>query len=90
VLTAQPTWGLVPYTGVFPIEATLDHTGPIGMNVRDIALLLEVVAGKDPFDPRQYEVKTKPYTKALSGNVKGLKFGIVRKVSDGLAHRKKM
>lgn len=74
----KPTWGLVPYTGIFPIEQTLDHTGPIGMNVEDIALLLEVVAGKDSFDPRQYEVKTKPYTKALTGNVKGLKFGIVK------------
>jgi amidase len=48
------------------------------MNVEDIALLLEVVAGKDYLDPRQYEVKTKPYTKALTGNVKGLKFGIVK------------
>src|SRR5881394_1464784 len=25
----KPTYGLVPYTGVFPIELTLDHTGPI-------------------------------------------------------------
>lgn len=74
----KPTWGLVPYTGIFPIEQTLDHTGPIGMNVKDIALLLEVVAGKDSFDPRQYEVKTKAYTKALTGDVKGLKLGIVK------------
>ena len=74
----KPTWGLVPYTGIFPIEQTLDHTGPIGMKVSDIALLLEVVAGKDQLDPRQYEVITKPYTKALTGDVKGLKFGIVK------------
>lgn len=74
----KPTWGLVPYTGVFPIEATLDHTGPIAATVADAALLLEVVAGKDYFDPRQGEVITKPYTKSLIGDVKGLKFGVVK------------
>jgi len=74
----KPTHGLVPYTGIFPIEATLDHTGPIAMTVENVALLLEVVAGKDPLDPRQYEVITKPYVNALTGDVKGLKFGIVK------------
>jgi amidase len=74
----KPTHGLVPYTGIFPIEATLDHTGPIANTVENVALLLEVVAGKDPLDPRQYEVVTKPYCQALTGDVNGLKFGIVK------------
>lgn len=74
----KPTHGLVPYTGIFPIEATLDHTGPIAMTVKNVALLLDAVAGKDPLDPRQYEVVTKPYAKALAGDVKGLTFGIVK------------
>lgn len=74
----KPTYGLVPYTGIFPIEQTLDHTGPIGSSVKDVALLLEVVAGKDPLDPRQREVVTKAYTKALTGDAKGLTFGVVK------------
>ncbi len=74
----KPTWGLVPYTGVFPIEATLDHTGPIAASASDVALLLEAVAGKDGMDPRQSEVITKPYTEALTGDAKGLKLGIVK------------
>jgi amidase len=74
----KPTHGLVPYTGIFPIEATLDHTGPIAMSVENVALLLEVVAGKDSLDPRQYEVPIKSYTEVLKGNVNGLKFGIVK------------
>jgi amidase len=75
----KATYGLVPYTGVFPIEQTLDHTGPMAMTVRNVALLLEAIAGKDPFDPRQREeIITKPYLKALTGDVKGLTFGIVK------------
>ena len=49
----KPTYGLVPYTGVFPIELTLDHVGPIARSAADCALLLEVIAGPDELDPRQ-------------------------------------
>jgi amidase len=74
----KPTWSLVPYTGVMPIEATLDHTGPIAMTVENVALLLEAIAGKDSLDPRQGEVTTKPYGKTLTGDVNGLRFGVVK------------
>ena len=40
----KPTYGLVPYTGVFPIELTLDHTGPMARTAADVALLLEAIA----------------------------------------------
>ena len=73
----KPTHGLVPYTGAFPIEATLDHLGPITRTVADCALLLEVIAGEDGLDPRQYAVQTAAYTTALSGDIKNLKIGIV-------------
>ena len=43
----KPTHGLVPYTGIFPIEMTIDHTGPMTATVADNALLLEVLAGPD-------------------------------------------
>ena len=72
------THGLVPYTGVMPIEITLDHTGPMTANVRDNALLLEVIAGADGLDPRQYAPKTADYVKALEGGVKGMRIGVVK------------
>jgi amidase len=74
----KPTHGLVPYTGIMPIEITLDHAGPMTNNVRDNALLLEVLAGEDGLDPRQYNVKTEDYTAALSGDARGLKIGVVK------------
>src|SRR5918995_5418141 len=49
----KPTYGLVPYTGAFPIESTLDHLGPITRTVADAGLVLGVLAGADGLDPRQ-------------------------------------
>ena len=49
----KPTHGLVPYTGAFPIENTIDHLGPITRTVHDAALMLGVLAGRDGLDPRQ-------------------------------------
>src|SRR5215216_4865603 len=43
----KPTQGLIPYTGIFPIELTLDHTGPMTTTVEDAALFLEATAGED-------------------------------------------
>jgi amidase len=74
----KATHGLVPYTGIMPIEIYVDHVGPMTANVADNALLLEVLAGSDGYDPRQYNVKTFPYTKALEGGVKGMKIGVVK------------
>src|SRR5207244_1546210 len=73
----KPTYGLVPYTGVFPIELTLDHTGPIAATTADVALLLEVIAGEDGLDPRQNSVKPEAYTSALRSDTEGIRIGIV-------------
>src|SRR3954454_18044167 len=77
------THGLVPYTGVMPIEITLDHTGPMTRTVRDNALLLEVIAGEDGLDPRQYAPRTAKYTEALESGVRGLRIGVVK---EGFGH----
>lgn len=77
------THGLVPYTGVMPIEATIDHTGPMTQNVMDNALMLEVIAGADGLDPRQYDVQTDRYTAAVGRGVGSLKIGIVK---EGFGH----
>jgi amidase len=79
----KPTYGLVPYTGIFPIEMTLDHTGPMTATVADNALLLEVLAGPDGLDPRQVDVKTAAYTSALTGDARGLRIAVVK---EGFGH----
>ena len=74
----KPTYGLVPYTGIAPIELTIDHAGPMARTVADVALLLEVIAGPDGLDPRQQAgLQGEAYTLGLSGKIDGLRLGIV-------------
>jgi amidase len=79
----KPTHGLVPYTGIMPIENTIDHTGPITASVHDNALMLEAIAGEDGLDPRQYNVVTDKYTAHLGRGVSGLRIGVVK---EGFGH----
>lgn len=80
----KPTHGLIPYTGIMPIEMTLDHAGIMSANLADNALLLEVLAGADGLDPRQDRVvPTEAYTQALGKGCKGLRIGVVR---EGFGH----
>jgi amidase len=74
----KPTHGLVPYTGAFPIERTLDHLGPMTRTVADAALMLTVLAGPDGQDPRQpHAVPAVDYQAALTGDVTGLRVGLL-------------
>jgi len=74
----KPTHGLIPYTGAFPIERTIDHLGPMTRTVADAALLLTVLAGPDGRDPRQpNEIPAVDYRAALTGEVAGLRVGLL-------------
>jgi amidase len=78
VVGHKPTHGLVPYTGAFPIELTLDHLGPITRTVADAAAMLDVLAGRDGLDPRQpADLVPEQYAAALTGDVAGLRVGMV-------------
>lgn len=73
----KPTYGLVPCTGSFYSEMTLDHIGPMARSAADVALMLEVIAGPDELDPRQPSIPSTNYTEALAGGVSGLHIGVV-------------
>ena len=83
VVGLKPTHGLVPYTGIVGIDHTYDHAGPMARTSADVALTLEVIAGKDPLDPRQGEVPVQPYTEALERGASGLRIGVV---TEGFGH----
>ncbi|MBV9819634.1 MAG: amidase [Solirubrobacterales bacterium] len=77
IVGIKPTWGLVPYTGAFPIELTLDHLGPMCRTARDCARMLEVIAGPDGLDPRQGGAEAQPYVRELERGAEGLRIGIL-------------
>ena len=75
----KPTYGLVPYTGAFPIELTLDHVGPMARTAADVALFLEAIAGPDGLDPRQRAgLRGEAYSQLLTGDADDLRLGIVQ------------
>jgi amidase len=79
----KPTYGLVPYTGIFPIELTIDHIGPMARTVEDCAVMLDAIAGPDGLDPRQVDVTIQPYAEALELGPQGLRIGVL---SEGFGH----
>ena len=84
IVGLKPTWGLVPYSGVMPIEMTVDHAGPMTDTVANNALLLEVIAGADGLDPRQIGVpETLDYTSALGQGADGMTVGVLK---EGYGH----
>src|SRR2546425_7511245 len=83
IVGLKPTFGLVPYTGIAPLEITIDTCGPMTANVRDNALLLEVIAGPDGLDTRQRGVAAARYTEALAGGVKGMRMAVIK---EGFGH----
>jgi amidase len=75
----KPTFGLVPYTGGFPLSPTMDHIGPIARTVDDVALCLDVIAGPDGEDPRQwFEPDRAGYRAQCGRDVRGLRVGVLR------------
>ena len=78
VVGHKPTHGLVPYTGAFPIEQTIDHLGPMARTVADVALTLAVLAGPDGLDPRQpADIRVPDYVAELDRGADGLRVGVV-------------
>jgi aspartyl-tRNA(Asn)/glutamyl-tRNA(Gln) amidotransferase subunit A len=78
VVGFKPSYGLISRSGVIPLSWTLDHVGPMARTVRDVALLLDAVAGFDPADPASVEFSAGGYAGALDGPVAGLRVGVPR------------
>jgi amidase len=77
VVGLKPTYGLVPYTGITPLDPVIDHAGVMATTVRDAALLLSALAGYDDYDPRQRRVTVGDYLSGLHDGVSGLRIGVL-------------
>ncbi len=74
----KPTYGRVPKSGCTQNGFSLDHIGPMARSAWDVAALLEAIAGYDPTDPTSSKHPAEPYTAALTGDISGLRIGVLR------------
>ena len=76
VVGLKPTYGLVSRYGLVAFASSLDQIGPITKDVRDAAMLLNIIAGHDKKDTTSVDREKKDYTACLKDDVKGLKIGV--------------
>ena len=73
VVGLKPTYGLVSRFGLVAFASSLDQIGTLTKDVKDSAMLLNVIAGHDKKDTTSSKVEKIDYTKSLKNDVKGLK-----------------
>jgi len=78
VVGLKPTYGRVSRYGVIAFASSLDQVGPLGKTVRDVALLLQAIAGHDPRDMTSSERPVPDYLAEIESGAKGLRIGVPR------------
>ncbi|MBM4286924.1 MAG: Asp-tRNA(Asn)/Glu-tRNA(Gln) amidotransferase subunit GatA [Deltaproteobacteria bacterium] len=78
VVGLKPTYGRVSRFGLVAYASSLDQIGPLGKDVTDCALLLEIIAGYDPKDSTSAPVPVPDYVPALKEDIRGLKIAVPR------------
>jgi aspartyl-tRNA(Asn)/glutamyl-tRNA(Gln) amidotransferase subunit A len=99
VVGLKPTYGRVSRYGLVAFASSLDQIGPITKNVADAALLLNVLAGRDPRDSTSAPVEVPDFTSVIGKDIKGMRLGVPkeyfikgidpeveRSVKDAVAH----
>jgi aspartyl-tRNA(Asn)/glutamyl-tRNA(Gln) amidotransferase subunit A len=72
----KPTYGSCSRYGIVAFASSLDQAGPMSKNVKDCALLQEVISTYDEKDSTSINFKRNEYSKELTNNIKGMKIGI--------------
>jgi len=74
----KPSYGRVSRFGLVAFASSLDQIGPLTKTVRDSALLLNIIAGRDPHDSTSLDVPVPDYTALLGRELRGVKLGMPR------------
>jgi len=78
VVGLKPTYGRCSRWGLIPMGSSFDCPGPITKTVKDAALTLQVIAGKDDKEATSADKPVPQYSKGLKENIKGTKIGIIK------------
>ncbi len=74
----KPTYGRLSRYGMTALAWSQDHPGPMTRTVEDCALLMKEISGYDPKDPTSLNLSVPDYPKALTGQIEGLRLGVVK------------
>jgi aspartyl-tRNA(Asn)/glutamyl-tRNA(Gln) amidotransferase subunit A len=78
VVGLMPTYGRVSRYGLIAFASSLDHIGPLSKTVKDAALVLRTIAGRDPMDATSADVPVPDYVAELDKPVRGMKLGVAK------------
>lgn len=78
----RPSWGRVSRYGVFGASWSMDTVGPISRTTADCAMTFAAIAGYDPKDPYTWDVPVPDYVSMLSGDIGGIKVGVIQERVD--------
>jgi aspartyl-tRNA(Asn)/glutamyl-tRNA(Gln) amidotransferase subunit A len=85
VVGLMPTYGRVSRYGLIAFASSLDHIGPLAKTVKDSAIVLRTIAGRDPMDSTSADVAVPDYVGELDKPVRGMKLGVAKEYfSEGL------
>lgn len=85
IVGLKPTYGRVSRYGLIAFASSLDQIGPLTKDVKDCALLMNIIAGYDDRDSTSVNEPVPDYTKALVNDVRGIKIGVPKEAFvDGL------
>jgi aspartyl-tRNA(Asn)/glutamyl-tRNA(Gln) amidotransferase subunit A len=85
VVGLKPTYGRVSRYGLIAFASSLDHIGPLTKTVKDAAIVLRTIAGRDPMDSTSAELPVPDYVAELDRPIKGMKVGVAKEyLGEGL------
>jgi aspartyl-tRNA(Asn)/glutamyl-tRNA(Gln) amidotransferase subunit A len=76
VVGLMPSYGRVSRYGLIAFASSLDHIGPLTKSVKDAAIMLQMIAGRDPMDSTSADIPVPNYVEEIGRDVKGMKIGI--------------
>src|SRR6201997_1582528 len=78
VVGLMPTYGRVSRYGLIAFASSLDHIGPLSRTVKDAAIMLRTIAGRDPMDSTSADLPVPDYVAELDKPMRGLKLGVAK------------
>src|SRR6202034_2953605 len=78
VVGLMPTYGRVPRYGLIAFASSLDHIGPLTKTVKDAAIVLRTIAGRDPMDATSADLPVPDYVAEIEKPVRGLRLGVAK------------